>query len=310
MSLLRLQLTARYRSQAPVLRDVRLEIAAGESVGLIGSSGSGKSTLSLAILGLLDWKGAKVEGSVEFDGRDLLRLPERELRKIRGKEIALVMQSAASALNPALRIVTQFREAWSVHSSKPWPQGARKMASLFERVGLPSDEAFARRLPGEVSLGQAQRVLIALSLLHDPKLLLADEPTSALDVVRQRELLELLSDLALERSMATLFISHDLLSVAAFCRRVAILDQGEIVEQGPVEEIFASPRHPYSQKLVAALHGIPEWNPQGADAAGVIQTRSFPNPLLALDTAVSSVSACPPESRTPRNSETTSYSRE
>ena len=302
MSLLSLDLTAGYPGRPDVLDGVRLDVAAGEPVGLIGASGSGKSTIALAILGLLDWKGARVAGHVRFEDRDLLRMNERGLRSIRGREIALVLQSAATALNPALRIGTQLREAWSVHSKRPWADGVRKVEALFERVGLPAGEEFRRRHPAEISLGQAQRVLIALSLLHDPKLLIADEPTSALDAITQRELLELLADLGRERGMATLFISHDLLSVASFCERVAILETGRIVEQGSVAEIFHNPRHPYTRKLIGSLPRIPE--------APATRTRTCPDPLLALDTAVSSASAYPPESRTPHSSETISYSRE
>jgi ABC-type dipeptide/oligopeptide/nickel transport system ATPase component len=263
-----------YPNHKRVLDRVALEISAGETVALIGQSGSGKSTLALAILRLLDWKRGVVNGRIEFGAHgDLLRLPEREMRSIRGKEIALVLQSAASALNPMLRISTQFEEAWRAHSSAPWrTEGLAKAKQLLGEVDLPSDDpSFLRRYPKEISIGQAQRVLIAMSLLHDPRLLLADEPTSALDIVTQQEVLGLLRRLAASRRMATLFISHDLLSVAALCDRVAILHEGEIVEEAETAAIFRSPAHPYTRRLIGALPRLPvEVPPDGV------------TPLLAL----------------------------
>jgi ABC-type dipeptide/oligopeptide/nickel transport system ATPase component len=249
-----------YPRHPGVLRDLRLDIEAGETVALIGQSGSGKSTLSLAVLRLLDWKRGKVQGQIFWKGRDLLQLSEREMRAIRGKEIALVLQSASSALNPMLRIETQFQEAWCAHaSSRSWKsEGLAKTLRLLAEVDLPADAAFLRRYPREISLGQAQRVLIAMSLLHDPQLLLADEPTSALDVITQKEVLALLRRLAATRGMATLFISHDLLSVAALCRRTAILQQGAIVEAAETRQIFHNPQHPYTRQLIAALPAHPD----------------------------------------------------
>lgn len=249
-----------YPRHPGVLRDLRLDVEAGETVALIGQSGSGKSTLSLAVLRLLDWKRGKVQGQILWKGRDLLQLSEREMRAIRGKEIALVLQSASSALNPMLRIETQFQEAWCAHaSSRSWKsEGLAKTLRLLAEVDLPADAAFLRRYPREISLGQAQRVLIAMSLLHDPQLLLADEPTSALDVITQKEVLALLRRLAATRGMATLFISHDLLSVAALCRRTAILHLGAIVEAAETRQIFHNPQHPYTRQLIAALPAHPD----------------------------------------------------
>ena len=252
MSLISIRLTAQYQSRK-VLDDMRLDMLPGEAVGLIGESGSGKSTLALALLRLLQWKGGTASGWVLWRGRDLLQISEREMRKVRGKEIALVLQSAATSLNPALKIGTQFQEAWRAHSSEKWAVGRERARMLLSEVNLPSADNFLDRYPREVSLGQAQRVLIALSLLHQPDLVIADEPTSALDVITQREVLELLSRLQREHGMATLFISHDLLSVGAFCDRVAILKDGKIVEQGETARIFNNPTHEYTQRLIDAL---------------------------------------------------------
>lgn len=279
--LLDVSITVDYPGRPAVLRDLRVTMQAGESLALIGQSGSGKSTLALALLRLLDWKRAKVEGSIRFDGRELLTLTEKEMRRLRGREIALVLQSAAQALNPMLSLETQFRESWRAHSKEPWNQALVKIDRLLTEVDLPSAASgFLRRYPREVSIGQAQRVLIAMSLLHDPKLLLADEPTSALDVITQRDVLALLRRMTAERGMATLFISHDLLSVAAFASRVAILDHGRIVETAETEQIFRRPRHAYTQALIAALPANPFPPPP-------VQREEALSPLAALDQAVS-----------------------
>lgn len=256
MSLISIRLTAQYSSRK-VLDELRLDMLPGEAVGLIGESGSGKSTLALALLRLLHWKGGTASGWVLWKGRDLLQLSEREMRRVRGKEIALVLQSAATSLNPALKIGTQFHEAWRAHSSEKWAVGRDRARMLLSEVNLPSADEFLSRYPRELSLGQAQRVLIALSLLHQPDLVIADEPTSALDVITQREVLELLSRLRGEHGMATLFISHDLLSVGAFCGRVAILKDGHIVETGETAQIFNNPKHEYTRRLIEALPARP-----------------------------------------------------
>ncbi|MBI3470188.1 MAG: ABC transporter ATP-binding protein [Candidatus Solibacter usitatus] len=251
--LLSLRISAGYPGRPAVLQDVALDLEAGGTLGLVGQSGSGKSTLALAILRLLHLKGGRTEGRIQFAGRDLTECGEREMRRLRGREIGLVLQSASSSLNPALRIGTQLREAWRAHADSAW----EKPFELLSSVGLPADDAFLRRLPGEISVGQAQRVLIAMSVLHRPSLLIADEPTSALDLITQAEVLRLLAALNRERNMATLFISHDLLSIASYCRRVAILHEGRIVECGETGRIFSQPAHPYTRRLVEALPRVP-----------------------------------------------------
>lgn len=266
-TLLETEIWADYRGGKAVLNGVRLDIEAGETVALIGQSGSGKSTFALAILRLLDWKGGKVRGKIRFAGKDLTAASEKDMRAIRGKDIALILQSAASALNPMLRIGAQFEEAWKAHSRQPWnSQGRDKASQLLSEVDLNPDEMLGR-YPREVSLGQAQRVLIAMSLLHDPKLLLADEPTSALDVIVQKEVLDLIRRMTASRGMATLFISHDLLSVATLCDRVAILHQGAIVECAATRDIFANPKHAYSQKLIGALPVLPQFPDTGTSSS-------------------------------------------
>ncbi|MGA9545585.1 MAG: ABC transporter ATP-binding protein [Candidatus Sulfotelmatobacter sp.] len=250
--LLSAQLSVRYAGKPAVLRDVRLEIQRGEVLGLVGQSGSGKSTLALAILGLLD-KKAQVEGTIRFQESDLVQLSERELRSLRGRAVALVLQSPLSSLNPALKIRTQLNEAWRAHASGTAADCANAIRASLQSASLPTDDDFLRKHPSQMSVGQAQRVLIAMAVMHRPALLIADEATSALDVITQSEILALFRQLNRSTGMAILYISHDLASVAGICDRIAILHQGEIVECGPTAQIFAHPQHAYTRQLMAAM---------------------------------------------------------
>ena len=175
------------------------------------------------------------------------------MRSIRGREIALVLQSPTAALNPALRIGTQLREAWRAHCARDARKKTDRILESLACVNLPSDEAFLRRYPSQLSVGQAQRVLIAMAVLHRPRLLVADEPTSALDSITMAEVLELFGKLNRELEMAIVYISHDLLSVSSLCHRVAILAGGKVVECAPTMEIFSQPAHPYTRRLIAAV---------------------------------------------------------
>lgn len=277
-TLLAARVTVRYRGKAPVLRGVALEIAPGEVMGLVGQSGSGKSTLAMAILGLLGRQRATVEGSILFQGADLLTMRERDLRGMRGRSLSLVLQSPLASLNPALKIRTQLREAWRAHGDGTSADCEAAIQSAMASVSLPSDPDFLRKYPSQLSVGQAQRVLIAMAVMHRPALLIADEATSALDVITQAEILELFARLNRETGMSILYISHDLPSVAGICQRIAILHEGEIVECGTTEQIFAAPRHPYTCRLMSALPHVPashEPSPAKARAAaaGLTPTR-------------------------------------
>jgi ABC-type dipeptide/oligopeptide/nickel transport system ATPase component len=246
-----------YRTKPGVLRDVSLEIQPNEILGLVGQSGSGKSTLSLAILRLLHLKGGTAHGDLSFKGQDLSAKTEAQMRSLRGREISIVLQSPLSSLNPALRIGSQLSEAWRAHATGTQTECAAAIRNALSSVSLSNDLDFLRRRPGQLSVGQAQRVIIAMAILHRPGLLIADEATSALDTITQSEILRLFAQLNRELGMGILYISHDLLSVAALCHRIAILNAGEIVECGPPAQIFCAPQHAYTRKLVAALPRSP-----------------------------------------------------
>ena len=267
-TILTARLSIRYGAKPPVLRDVQFEIRRGEVLGLVGQSGSGKSTLAMAILGLLDRKRATAEGAIEFDGSDLLRLRERELRGLRGRKIALVLQSPLSSLNPALKIRTQLKEAWCAHASGAAVDCDNAIGAALESVSLPSTGDFRRKYPSQMSVGQAQRVLIAMAVMHRPALLIADEATSALDVITQSEILALFRKLNRSSGMSIFYISHDLASVAGICDRIAILHEGQIVEIGTAEQVLTNPRHKYTQRLMAAMPKMPQ-KLMAAKAAGI-----------------------------------------
>jgi len=251
--LLSVDLRVDYPNQPRTLRRVRFAIQRGEILGLVGESGSGKSTIALAVLKLLDMKGGRASGRVEFRGRDLLTASEQEMRDLRGREIALVLQSPLDSLNPALRIGTQLGECWRAHARGARSDVAAAIARALRSVGLPPEQEFRRRYPSQISVGQAQRVLIAMAVMHSPALLIADEPTSALDVITQAEIMKLIAELNRRMGTAVLYISHDLASVAAICQRIAILRHGEIVECGDREDVLAHPVHPYTQQLLACV---------------------------------------------------------
>ncbi len=229
-----------------------LRAAGGEILGLVGSSGAGKSTLVLALLGLLPWRGGRVRGDVLLRGRNLLALNERQLRGLRGQEIALIPQSPMTALNGAISLQRHFQEAWKAHESRGHAALSERTADLMAEVQLPCDAEFLSRRPREISVGQAQRVLIALALLHRPSLIVADEPTSALDPVTQSQVVDLLRRLNRRHGMTLLYISHDLMSVIQLCDRVAVLHEGSIVDDLPVGRL-SEVRHAASVSLLRAL---------------------------------------------------------
>ncbi len=254
--ILEVQLKAYYGTRQ-VLNGVNFDLYEGEVLGLVGSSGAGKSTLVHSLMGLLPWRGGRAEGEVMLDGKNLLTLGERELRTLRGRRLSLVPQSPLSALNGAVRLKTHFEEAWRAHSRQGKEVFSERLRTLLEQVQLPSDAAFINRRPGEISVGQAQRVLTAMALLHEPARVIADEPTSALDPVTQVQVVDLLKTLNRTLGTTMLYISHDLVSVMRLCDRVAVMDQGSIVEVLPVSEL-AEARHPATRALLQTLPVPPD----------------------------------------------------
>lgn len=251
-SVMHVRLRAEYGERC-VLKDVEFDLYAGEALGMIGTSGAGKTTLAMALLGLLSWRGGKACGEVLIDGSNLLTLPPRDARRIRGKKIAFIPQSPMTALNPAISLRSHFDEAWRAHESTGRHALDLRLRQLMEEVQLPvNDAGFLRRKPGQISVGQAQRVLLALALLHRPAILIADEPTSALDPVTQAEIIMLLQRLNRRNGTALLYISHDLVSVLQLCDRLAVLHDGTIAECVEVERVEQA-QHPATLSLLHAL---------------------------------------------------------
>lgn len=251
MALLDVKVTAGYKKSV-VLEDVSFELGEGEMLGLVGSSGAGKSTLLLAILGLLESRNGWVTGTVTLEGTELTNISQSSLRKLRGKLMALVPQSPLSALSPVLRIGTHLREAWLAHETCSDLRMTLRIEEVMDSVGLPATNEFLRRRPLEISVGQAQRVLIAMAMLHKPKLLIADEPTSALDPVSRMEILNLLNGLSASNGTSILYISHDILSVISLCSRIAVLERGRIVDDRPVLSMAES-RQEVMKELLKSL---------------------------------------------------------
>jgi oligopeptide/dipeptide ABC transporter ATP-binding protein len=237
------------------VNDVSFTVHAGETLALVGESGSGKSVTALSILRLVPWPGRILNGSIRFQGRDLMTLSESELRPLRGAGIALIFQDPMAALNPVFSIGDQIAETLIVHGEADWPTARARAVALLDAVRIPDAARRSREYPHQLSGGQRQRVVIAMALACRPALLIADEPTTALDVTIQAEILDLLKEMKSEFGLSLLLITHDLGIVAEMANRVAVMYAGRIVEEAPVTPFFESPRHPYSRGLLASLPG-------------------------------------------------------
>jgi len=228
-----------------------LDLPRGRTLGLVGESGSGKSVTALSILRLV---GGTVSGSIEYGGKDLLKLSERELRELRGNRIAMIFQDPMTSLNPVIRIGDQVAEALRVHGHRE--RAKERAATLLAKVGIPEPAERARAYPHELSGGMRQRVMIAMALACGPDLLIADEPTTALDVTIQAQILDLLARLQRETGMSVLLITHDLSVVAEVCDEVAVMYAGQIVEHARKSDLFRSPRHPYTAGLLRSTERL------------------------------------------------------
>ena len=235
---------------------VSWDLAAGETLGIIGESGSGKSVGVEAIMGLIKSPPGYVSGEVLFDGSDILAMPERVRRALRGEKIAMVFQDAMSALNPGLTIGSQIAEVYRLRKRCTKEQARKKAVELMDRVRIPSARSRLDNYPHEFSGGMCQRVMIATALALDPRILIADEPTTALDVTVQRQIMTLLSELQKEMGMALVLITHDLGVVAEAVERAIVMYAGNIVEAGGVEALFDKPSHPYTQGLIRSMPRI------------------------------------------------------
>jgi oligopeptide/dipeptide ABC transporter ATP-binding protein len=232
---------------------VSFDVSAGETLGIVGESGCGKSVSALSLLGILPRAGHVTGGTARFEGVDLLQLKDRQLRKIRGREIAMIFQDPMTSLNPVLTIGRQIREALETHFGMNRKEAKARAAELLDQVGIPSARVRLSDYPHQFSGGMRQRAMIAMALACEPKLLIADEPTTALDVTIQAQILDLLRSLVADRDTALILITHDLGVVAGMCERVNVMYAGMLMESGSADQVFDTPRHPYTLGLLQSV---------------------------------------------------------
>ena len=241
------------RGTVHAVNGISFDVAAGDTLGIVGESGCGKSVTSLALMGILPRAGKVTSGTAMFGDRDLFRLSDRELRRIRGRDIAMIFQDPMTSLNPVLTIGRQIREALEAHFDLSKAEANRRVAELLDQVGIPSAEIRLKDYPHQFSGGMRQRAMIAMALACEPKVLIADEPTTALDVTIQAQILDLLKKLVENRDTALILITHDLGVVAGMCERVNVMYAGMFMETGSAEQLFSRPRHPYTLGLLQSV---------------------------------------------------------
>ena len=241
-------------SSVTAVANVSFNINKGEILGLVGESGCGKSVTSLSVMQLLkDTPGKITNGEIILDGVDLVKASNEEVRKIRGGKMSMIFQEPMSALNPSMRIDKQMIETIRLHSDMTKEQALAHAAEMLKKVGIPDPPRVLKNYPHQLSGGMSQRVMIAMAMSNDPKLLIADEPTTALDVTIQAQILDLMKKIQKEEQSSILLITHDLGVVAEMCSRVIVMYAGKIVEEAPVETLFGNPSHPYTQGLIASV---------------------------------------------------------
>jgi peptide/nickel transport system ATP-binding protein len=255
---------------------VNLSVANGATLGLVGESGCGKSVTSLAIMGLLSKHSAEVSGSIRFDGFDLLDVPDQTLRDLRGNRLAMIFQEPMTSLNPSFTIGEQIIETIMRHRGGTRRAARARAIELLRRVHIPSPEKRIHEYPHKLSGGMRQRVMIAMALACDPRLLIADEPTTALDVTLQAQILDLMRELRAESHAAIILITHDLGVVAEVCDEVAVMYAGEIVERAGVDELFTSPQHPYTVGLLGSIPRLDRTTSHLATIEGMVPNMAKP----------------------------------
>ncbi len=252
------QLSVEFRTRNGVVRalhDVSLQVAKGEVLGVVGESGSGKSVTAYTVLGLLDAAGRVAGGEAHFDGMPLLGAEEGVLRELRGREVSMIFQNPRAALNPIRSVGQQIEDVLRRHAQATRETARDKAIEMLEKVRIVDPRSRYHAYPFELSGGMCQRVMIAMALACNPRLLIADEPTTGLDVTTQKATMDLIAELTRQRQMSVILITHDLGLAAAYCDRIAVMQKGKVVESAPVGELFGRPRHPYTQKLILASPG-------------------------------------------------------
>ena len=252
------------------VEDVSFDVDQGEILAIVGESGSGKSVTSLSIMGLLAEPGHVAGGSLEFEGKDLATLSEKQYRELRGNDMAMIFQEPMTSLNPVYRVGNQIVEAIRTHEKVSKAEAKDRAVDLLRKVGIPSPEARINDYPHQMSGGMRQRVMIAMALACNPKLLIADEPTTALDVTIQAQIIELLLELQQKENMALILITHDLALVAEAAHKIIVMYAGQVVETGDAKDIFRAPRHPYTQALLRALPEFAQDKARLASLPGVV----------------------------------------
>lgn len=259
--------------EVKALNDVSIHLNDGEVLGIVGESGSGKSVTAYSLMGLTAYPGKLVGGTIDFNGHRINDLSEKEFRKIRGNEVSIIFQDPMTSLNPVYTIGNQIMEVILLHTDKNKEQARARAKELLELVGINEPEKRLKQYPHELSGGMRQRVMIAIALACEPKLLIADEPTTALDVTIQAQILDLIRGLNEQMNTSVLFITHDLGVVSELCDTVIVMYTGRIVEKAPVRELFNDPKHPYTVGLMSAIPRITKDRPPLETIEGVV-----PNP--------------------------------